>query len=126
MVRSVLADYGETSQWPDRIRVDSVGAYLHDSRRLGTEVAEHLRYLKAINSLSNAYKHSILQPDVNLMGADEPVINAIEWKGANRSCAPVHHSVALSALVSGYDDFAASCRKWLSTFSEEHRTTGKI
>lgn len=59
------------------LRVDSIGAAL-DTRNeaLTGHLAEFTSASKQLNEISNAFKHSFINTDLNYCGRDEPIVFA--------------------------------------------------
>jgi len=76
--------------------------------------------LELINNLSNAFKHSFINSDINLLGRDDLCVHALALNHNNLSHKPVFYSVKLESVISGFNKFYKDSINWLRTFSVEN------
>jgi hypothetical protein len=116
--------YWETAQdYPQQIKIDCIGAalQLEDSSAISQIVAANKPLLSLLNDISNAFKHSFVNSDANLIGAEEPCIfvQALERNNL-KTHKPVVHSTGLNKLAVDFNVFYKQCVAWLLDFSNRH------
>ena len=72
-IRWLLDEQQRTGAFPIKLAVESIDGALRRAEKL---VEGHREFLTFCNMVSNAYKHSFLQSDLSLVGADEPCVFA--------------------------------------------------
>jgi hypothetical protein len=66
--------YIRSGSLPNKVDIDNIGALLNGNHvTLQTQFGSHLDHLSLLNDISNAYKHSFINSDLNVIGRDEPV-----------------------------------------------------
>src|SRR2546430_11830901 len=73
----VLAIRQSTGAYPTRVETDCIGRLLGD-KNPPAWVVPHLEFLRLLNDISNAYKHSFVNSELMLVGRDEPGVYALE------------------------------------------------
>jgi len=96
----------EAGEYPNRLRIDSIGSALacRDSKVTG-HLLDFTAFLAKLNDISNAYKHSFINSDITLFGRDEPVVFALALKYNRLEASPEFHAVALSQVVGEFSEF---------------------
>jgi hypothetical protein len=114
-----LDRYREQGKYPDRIKVDSIGAMFGSNKYPGPDgvLQAHHEMLGMLNDVSNAKKHSFTDSDVTVAGADEPAISALTQSHGVRASEPKFYIVPLSRLVSDYNPFFHDCNGWLRAYA---------
>jgi hypothetical protein len=117
-----LSEKGASGKYPERIRVDCVGAVLaqaHDQRLV--PFAKHQILFQQLNDLANAFKHSFVNTDLTVIGRDEPSVYALSLDRNRLSAGVEFHSISLAALVAAFNAFYTESMAWLREFSESNR-----
>ncbi|WP_219273310.1 hypothetical protein [Pseudomonas sp. Xaverov 83] len=118
-----LEQLATTGEYPSKIKVDCLGHVFKQNYNGPDEIfARHLDLFRTLNDLSNTFKHSVIQSDLARIGADEPLILALNLKGANLESEPVFYNVSLTRLIEGYNQLFADCRNWLYHQCQQGRT----
>ncbi|WP_282370524.1 hypothetical protein [Pseudomonas sp. PS02290] len=114
-----LDTYRQQGQYPERIEIDSIGTMFRKKDYPGPEsvLQPHHNMLRALNDISNAKKHSFIDSDVTVAGADEPAISALTQKHGAQVSEPKFYIVPLSRLVSDYNPFLHDCNGWLRAYA---------
>ena len=120
---SCLSDWKTEGDYPEMILVDCIGLLLDDknaSKRLPL-YDSHLEMLRLLNEISNAYKHSFVQTDIDVMGNTEPFVCALAMKYNKIKSGVQFFNVPLSSMVGRFTQFYKDCLNWLKEFSAQHR-----
>jgi hypothetical protein len=119
---SFLADFEKTGKYSHQVEIDSIGTLLSNELAKSNPLfIRHLPLLKQLNEISNAYKHSFVNSDLNLIGANEPCVYALALKYNKLDKGMVFHSLALREVIGGFSSFYVEITSWLRGFSERHR-----
>ena len=117
-----LSKYEEYSEYPDKIKVDCLGAVLSQNEQDRNSIyAPHLNLMQQLNHIANAFKHSFINSDHTLMGMQEPRIHALALNYNKLKSIPTFYDVSLSELINIYNLFYKDCVSWLSKYSERNR-----
>ncbi|WP_434703033.1 hypothetical protein J3P85_19185 [Pseudomonas sp. Z1-12] len=103
-----------TGEYPKKIKIDSIGAVKESYNGPSGLIKRHHGLIKLLNELSNTFKHSFIQSDLARVGQDEPLVLALNLKGADHRNEPVFYTVRMSELVRCYTQFFHECREWLN------------
>lgn len=101
-----------------KIKIDSIGKLLKDkneiflSKDLQTLKDKFSEFLKQLNEISNAYKHSILnnEPAYNMMSRDEPNVISLALEKNDLQKRAKFDAVPLNNLLSSTDSFLEECK----------------
>jgi len=117
-----LSKYEENGDYPSKIKVDCLGAVITQDENARHEAfAEHIEVMKILNDIANAFKHSFINSDHTLLGAEEPRIHALGLAYNKLSSQPEFYDVSLPTLIEYYNEFYKSCISWLKAYSERNR-----
>lgn len=121
-----LHEWEKTGDYPRQIRIDCIGAALEStqqnlSKDLKVLFDPHNPVMKALNEISNAFKHSFVHSDLTLIGRDEPCVYALGLADNKLSSEMKFHNFSVSWLVREFSAFYKSGMQWLASFSERHR-----
>lgn len=94
-----------------KVKVDCIGAYLHDSDF--SLFDEHLSFLQQLNDISNAYKHSISNDMTSLIGRDEPCVFALDGNHNKNVFNPQMYGISLRELITLFNSFYQTAFKIL-------------
>jgi len=117
----LLTSREEIGRYPDRVSPESIGQLLH-SKTTAPLFADHIEFLATLNDISNAYKHSFINSDLNLVGRYEPVVNALGLRYNNLRNEPTLSSVPLRDIVAGFNAFFATVAQYLRSCSIPHQS----
>jgi hypothetical protein len=99
-----LSEYEKNSKYPERLTIDCVGAVLKQDKQARLSIYEpHADFMQLLNDIANAFKHSFINSDLNVIGADEPRIHALALKRNRLGRSPKFYDVSLSDLVNKYN-----------------------
>ncbi|MFU1909956.1 hypothetical protein ACLQ8Z_09700 [Bordetella hinzii] len=118
-----LSEWQVSGDFPKEIRIDCIGRLI-DDRNAATLPAlyePHLSMLRLLNEISNAYKHSFIQTDINLIGRDEPVVYALGLDYNKLKSGAAFFNASLSSMVTDFTRFYRDCFAWLEAFSKKNR-----
>lgn len=87
----------------EEVKVDSIGLYLNDSTF--SLFDKHNSFLRQLNNISNAYKHSISNDMATLLGRDEPCIFALDGNHNKNIFKPQMYGISLRELVISFNSF---------------------
>ncbi len=116
---------------PTSVDVDCIGTLLGGSHQaLLTQYSPHLSHLQSLNDISNAYKHSFINSDLNIMGRDEPVLYALTLQRNDLSKKQSFVGVGLGGTVRHFDAFFQSAKAYIETWPKTpnqatQRTAGR-
>ena len=108
---SVLDKWQRTGACPEAVPTDCIGAFITEGKT--SSYAQSLDFLDTLNNVSNAYKHSFINTQVSLIGAEEPIVYALGLKRNKLSNAPSFYQVTFASLISGFNVFFASITREL-------------
>ncbi|MDO9366074.1 MAG: hypothetical protein Q7T58_07025 [Methylotenera sp.] len=117
---SVLEEWQRTGTCPEVVPVDCIGSLVVSGNT--TYSPEILRFLEALNNVSNAFKHSFINTQVSLIGAEEPVVYALGLKRNKLSNAPSFYQVTLTSLINGFNAFFSSIKQELKECKLPHQS----
>ena len=100
----VLASRVANGEYPDRVSPDSIGGLLR-GKAVPPPFVEHVDFLETLNEISNAYKHSFINSDLNLVGRDEPVVYALGLHRNKLEKSSALYAVSVREVVAGFNAF---------------------
>ena len=103
-----LAEREAAGKWPTSLAPFPIADVL---KKPPAWVRAHLSFLSLLNEVSNAYKHSFVNSDLNLIGRDEPGVYALALRNNNlEENEPRLHNIRFAELVTRFDSFfQAAC-----------------
>ena len=120
---SVLDEWQSNGACPESVDIDCIGALIAGGRT--SRYAQSLEFLDTLNNVSNAYKHSFINAQVTLVGAEEPVVHALGLKRNRLSNDPSFYQVTLASLIAGFNLFFASVTQELKASRLPHLDTAR-
>ncbi len=99
--------------YPDKIKIDCLGAVKLNQDKSIQPYTEHTDLINILNDISNAFKHSFINSDINVIGDIAPRINALGLRHNNLSDKEVYYDVTFEDLIEKYNNFFSDCQKWL-------------
>jgi hypothetical protein len=118
-LHSVLRHYEAAGSLPQVVSPDHVGGVLANNDVFGEAPFQgHEDFLRTLNDIHNAHKHSFINSDSTVGGRDEPTVNALS-RHRNRDDSPVQfHSVSLRQLCMHFEGFCIGVLEWLQDCSQ--------
>ncbi len=118
----LLEKYESNGTYPRQIKIDCLGDVISQSDEIRLSVfSDHIELMQMLNEIANAFKHSFINSDHNLIGAEEPRIHALSLKYNKLSSDAVFYDISVDELVTEYNAFYKACVKWLSDYSARVR-----
>ena len=117
-----LETHQRKNEFPSKIKIDSIALLIkqRDENRLDL-YNDHIDLLIQLNEIANAFKHSFINSDHNIFGAEEPRVHALALDYNNLKNDAVFHDVSLVKLIEQYSIFFQDCINWLSEYSQKNR-----
>lgn len=118
-----LEQHQSSGVWPSEIVTDSIGRAMKVLSEEPTKLklfSSYVDLMKTLNSVSNAYKHSFVNTDYNVIGRDEPCVHALDLKNNKLESAPKFYSISLGVLVNDFDDMYQDAMAWLKAYSVQN------
>lgn len=117
-----LSEWRTKGVYPKEIKIDCIGALLKQSPEQHLKpYNQHINMLTVLNEVANAFKHSFVQSDINVIGRDEPCVNALSLNYNKLESGTKFHSVSLVWLAKEFTAFYKEGIDWLRAFSEAYR-----
>lgn len=119
-----LSNWEELNEWPQEIDTDDIFSALDSKQNnpaILTVFSIHSDMMHTLNNISNAFKHSFINTDLSLLGANEPCIHALGLKQNKLNSQAAFHNVSLPQLIIDFDKMYQDAFNWLKNFSLEHR-----
>src|SRR5215212_8562316 len=116
----VLASRVANGEYPDRVSPDSIGGLLR-GKAVPPPFVEHVDFLETLNEISNAYKHSFINSDLNLVGRDEPVVYALGLHRNKLEKSSALYAVSVREVVAGFNAFFDAMVESLRNCGIPHR-----
>ena len=117
---SVLNEWQRTGICPEHVPMDCIGALIVEEG--SNQHAQSFEFLATLNNVSNAYKHSFINTQLSLVGAEEPVVYALGLKRNKLSNTPSLYQVPFASLISGFNVFFASIIQELKACPLPHQS----
>lgn len=113
----LLRERGTCGDWPERIRIDSIGsARASDGSWLLPMLEQHDWLLRTLNDIANAHKHSFVDSDFQVVGSREPCTVALALKYNKLGSAATPYVISLNSLVDAFNSFYLEAMTGLRTF----------
>jgi hypothetical protein len=102
----ILNYFEKYDKYPTKINTSCIGDFIKSGDHFDDSLDKHLKLLRILNSVSNAYKHSIMNTQLNAYrGRDEPVVFAYLLKYNDLKNMPQYHNVSLRAVINAFNSF---------------------
>ena len=121
----VIDEWNRTGKWPKSVQIDSI-AGLKDSpsKELWQLFGPHEEFLSALNEVANAFKHSFINTDMTVVGAEYPVVCALALKRNKLAEPPMFYSLSFAEMVNAFSVVYKECwttlQRWASTGRVNH------
>ena len=114
-----LSEWQTNGVYPMEIEIDCIGDLLKPDQYL-MPCSQHLPMLTLLNEIANAFRHSFVDSDMNVMGRDEPYVYALSLHLNKLASGIKFHGVSLVWLAKAFTDFYKDGMDWLRAFSQRH------
>jgi hypothetical protein len=105
------------SPLPNKLEIDCIGRLVNGAHpELRRLLAAHLPHLQILNNISNAYKHSFINSNLNLIGRDEPVLYALNLPFNDLNKGDAFLAVCLGKIIGDFDSFFQTTKVYLRTW----------
>ncbi|RNM14043.1 hypothetical protein [Nocardioides pocheonensis] len=111
----------ELGEYPAVMKVDSIYSALELSWPL---IDAHQALLTTLNEVTNAHKHSFVQSDLNVFGADEPCVAALAFTRNKLAGRLKFYNVSLAGLARDFSLFVADVFSRLQEIGGELSAAG--
>lgn len=109
----LLYEHTRSGSYPTHLKVDSIGGLLNMLRHESHEDVEFCQiffefedWLNTINNVTNAYKHSFINSDINVIGRNEPCVPVLSLPKNNLNKHEVSfYCLSLAELIDGFNRF---------------------
>jgi len=117
-----LTSHKKNGSFPTKIKIDCIGAVVAQNEN-GRHPAfsDHVELMSVLNDVSNAFKHSFINSDHTVIGADEPRVHALGLAYNKQSSNKEFYDVSLVSMIEKYNMFYRSCVSWLESYSARCR-----
>jgi hypothetical protein len=102
-----------TGFYPPSVKLDSISGAL---ARTWSLTEPHRWLHDTLNQISNAHKHSFLQSDLNIVGAEEPCVAALAVDRNRLSQEVMFQNVTFASLADAFTTFVRDCFDRLKAF----------
>lgn len=117
-----LSEWHTKGGYPNEIKVDCIGALLKQPPEdFLKPCSQHVHMLTLLNEVANAFKHSFVQSDIDVIGRDEPCVNALSLNYNKLASGTQFYGISLVWLAKAFTAFYKECMDWLRAFSEKYR-----
>lgn len=116
----ILSLRQSTGVYPERISPDAIGPLLA-LQNIPAWAQPHCDFLRLLNEISNAYKHSFVNSDAMLVGRDEPGVYALALRRNDLEKATQLHNIRVAELVVRFDAFFQAAVAELKECKLPHR-----
>lgn len=116
----ILNERQSSGAYPERIDPDGIGPLLA-LKNIPAWAQPHCGFLRLLNEISNAYKHSFINSDAMLVGRDEPGVYALSLKRNDLEKETTLYNIRLTELVVRFDAFFQSALAELKNCKLPHR-----
>jgi hypothetical protein len=115
-----IGEWKNTGEWPSAIKVDSIAGLKHNPQSdVKSLFAPHESYLFTLNDVANAFKHSFINTDMIVVGAEYPVVFALALDRNKLSNKPKFYSVSFAALVEDFSTLYKPTIQVIEAWAEE-------
>lgn len=101
---------------PKKIKFEKIDDLLKNrDSELSTILTNHLNNLDTLNSISNAYKHSFVNSQLNIIGEHEPIVPALSLLHNNTNNPTKFYCIELAKVINDFDAFFIFTDNYLRT-----------
>jgi hypothetical protein len=115
-----ISEWRNNKEWPNAIEVDSIAGLKHSPPREVKDLfAPYEGYLFTLNEVANAFKHSFINTDMTVVGAEYPVVFALALDRNKLSNKPQFYSVRFSDIVRDFSKLYKPTMKIIQAWATE-------
>lgn len=112
-----LSYFERNGKYGSKLKIDCVGEVLKKKIKFeSVPFKGHFEVLNNLNEISNAYKHSFIHTNINLLRKSEPMVYALSLHYNNLCNDEVFHEISFSSLINEFDLFYHDMTVWLKEF----------
>ena len=101
---------------PKKIKFEKIDDLLKNKNsELAILLSSYLNSLETLNSISNAYKHSFVNSQLNIIGEYEPIVPALSLLHNNTSNEIKFHNIELAKVINDFDVFFVFIDNYIRT-----------
>lgn len=116
----VTSEWKTNGKWPVAIEVDSIAGLKHSPPNEVKELfAPFASYLFTLNEVANAFKHSFINTDMTVVGAEYPVVFALALDRNKLSKQPRFYSVSFADIVQMFSKLYKSTMQTIQAWAAE-------
>jgi hypothetical protein len=105
---------------PSSVDIDCIGTLLGGSHPvLLAHYSSYVLHLRALNDITNAYKHSFTNSDLSIMGRDEPVLYALALQRNDLSKRHSFVGIAVGDIVRDFDVFFQAAKSYIASWPKD-------
>ena len=102
--------------YPNKIKFEKINDLLKtENSELSNILKEHLNSLETLNSISNAYKHSFVNSQFNIIGEYEPIVPAFTILYNDTDNPEEFYNVKLAKVINDFNKFFIFTDNYLRT-----------
>jgi len=94
------------NKYPSKIKIQKIGDLLKNKNsELSVLLSNYLPTLELLNKISNAFKHSFINTDLNIFGTEEPTVPVLELLHNNLENQINFYTVSFAQIIIGFNEF---------------------
>jgi len=114
----VISEWKSNGVWPDAIKVDSIAGLKHSPPQEVKDLfSPHASFLFTLNEVANAFKHSFINTDMTVTGAEYPIVFALALDRNRLSNKPQFYSVSFADIVQEFSKLYKPTMKIIQTWA---------
>ncbi|WP_194768698.1 hypothetical protein [Tamlana sp. I1] len=99
---------------PSKLKVSSIGEFLHNENAFNQELNSHIKTLRTINEISNGFKHSFINSQIHsYQGSEYPVVFAYTLNYNDLKNKPKFHTLELKIVLNDYAIFLKDIKEYI-------------
>ncbi len=115
-----ISEWKNNGAWPNAIKVDSIAGLDHSPpQEVKALFAPYKRYLFTLNEVANAFKHSFINTDMTVVGANDPVVFALALYRNRLSNKPKFYSVSFKDIVQEFSKLYKPTMETIQTWAAQ-------
>ena len=121
-----IGEWKTTGSWPSQIVVDSIAGLRRNApAHITTLFSAHQSFLFTLNEVANAFKHSFINTDMTIVGAEYPVVYALALDRNRLSNEPRFYAVSFADLVTGFSRLYLPTMQIIQAWAREAAESNK-
>lgn len=110
IISYILIFFEKNKKEPDIIEIDSIGKYLATTKKEYKMFDDFEWLFEKVNEISNCYKHSINNMELNIIGQYEPCVSAFSTKQKKL------YNISLKELIQEFEKFVIESKIKFNSF----------